>query len=311
MLRKLKYLSLVFVVLFVLPLAGCVQGGKEPQAASIAGRVVLGENGGEGLAGVSLLIVDGTDSYVETDAQGQFKTAGSDSTVIIPRKTGYRFVPEQRVVGQSTEVEFDAYPWAEPDFSRWGVQFSFANHWDWVETMVFSPDDQYIVTGSNDRSIRIWRAADGQLIGTLGGHASGVKVMEFSPLGSHLASGSRDGKLKIWDWQAGREVMTLPGHAITLTDLAWSPDGTKLASSGRDNRIRIWDAASGAELQTFTDEKWVRTVAWSPDGSLLLSGGDALDVKVWRVESGELVTEFEMGNRVMVMATAPKALWLP
>ena len=85
MLRKLKYLSLVFVVLFVLPLAGCVQGGKEPQAASIAGRVVLGENGGEGLAGVSLLIVDGTDSYVETDAQGQFKTAGSDSTVIIPR----------------------------------------------------------------------------------------------------------------------------------------------------------------------------------------------------------------------------------
>ena len=239
MIKKSRCLLLLLgLLLAVLPVTGCVKTGSAPAASTISGRVVLAEDPASGLAGVSLLIVDGTSSYLETDAQGYFETKGSSSTVIVPRKTGYTFVPERQQAGDGKELEFAAYPWPEPDFASWGMQFSFANHLDWVETIAFSADDQYIASGSNDRTIRIWRAADGQLVRTLSGHAGGLKVVEFSPDGQLLAGGSRDGQIKIWDWQAGREIMTLPGHAISLTDLAWSPDRTKLASSGRDSRIR-------------------------------------------------------------------------
>ncbi len=80
-----------------------------------------------------------------------------------------------------------------------------------------------MATASNDRTIRIWRTADGQLMRTMIGHTSGIKVIAFSPQGSYLASGARDGKIEIWDWRTGLEVKTLPGHDLSLTDLAWSP----------------------------------------------------------------------------------------
>ena len=307
MIRKSKCLSLLFgLILLVLPVSGCDQSNAVPEASIISGRVVLTEDHASGLVGVSLLIVDGTSSYMETDAGGYFETTAFSETEIIPRKTGYSFVPEKQVVGEDQELEFVAYPWAEPDFAKWGKQFSFDAHLDLVEAIAFTADDRYIASGGNDRTIRIWRTDDGQLVRTMFGHTSAIKVIAFSPQGHYLASGARDGKIKIWDWQTGLEIKTLQGHTNVLTDLAWSPDGTKLASSGWDREVRIWDFATGNELKSFTNESWVRAVAWSPDSRFLFSGGDDLSLKVWQVDLGELSAEFEMRDKIMSLSAAPK-----
>ena len=162
--RTSKCLSLmVGLMLLVLPISGCVQSGTSvPEKSTIAGRVVLAEDPGAGLEGVSLLILDGTGAYLETDREGYFEIAAESDTVIIPRKAGYSFAPEKQVVEDARELEFAAHPWAEPNFARWGAQFSFASHRDWVEAIAFSADDQYIASGGNDRTIRIWRTDDGR-----------------------------------------------------------------------------------------------------------------------------------------------------
>lgn len=304
--RKYKYLSLILgLILLVLFVRSFIQSNAGPKASIVSGRVVLTEEA-SGLAGASLLMVDGTSSHIETDAEGYFETTAFSNTVIIPRKTGYRFVPEQQVVGGEQELEFVAYPLAELDFAKWGTQFSFDSHLDWVEAIAFSADDQFIASGSNDRTIRIWRTDNGQLVRTLAGHTSGIKVIAFSPQGHYLASGGKDGKIKIWDWQTGLEIKTLQGHSDIITDLAWSPDGTKLASSGWDRRVRVWDFATGNELKSFINETWVRAVAWSSDGTFLLSGGDDLSIKVWQVDLGELSAEFETRDNIMSLSAAPK-----
>ena len=172
------------------------------------------------------------------------------------------------MVEDARELEFAAHPWAEPNFARWGAQFSFASHRDWVEAIAFSADDQYIASGGNDRTIRIWRTDDGQLVRTMSGHASAVKVVAFSPQSHYLAGGGRDGQIKIWDWQTGVEVKALAGHTDSLTDLAWSPDGMKLASSGWDSKVRIWDFATASELHTLAHEGWVRAVACLPTAGI-------------------------------------------
>lgn len=311
MIRKFKCLSLILgLFLLVMPLSGCDQKDDVPEASIISGRVVLTEDRESGLAGVNLLMVDGTSSYVETDAGGSFETKALSETIIIPRKTGYSFVPERQVVGEDQTFEFVAYPWAEPDFAKWGKQFSFDSHLDLVESVAFSADDQYIASGSYDRTIRIWRIDDGQLMRTLSGHTSPIEVIAFSPQGHYLASGARDGRIKIWDWHTGLEVMTLSGHTNSLTDLAWSPDGTKIASSGWDREVRIWDSATGNELKSFTNESWVRTVSWSPDSRLLLSGGDDLSLNVWLVDEGELSAEFVMGDKILSLSAAPTGSWV-
>ncbi|NLL42697.1 MAG: hypothetical protein GX251_05100, partial [Firmicutes bacterium] len=134
MIRRSKCLSLMFgLILLVLSLSGCDQSGAGPEASITSGRVILAEDHASGLAGVSLLIVDGTSSYTETEAEGYFEIAAFNNTVIVPRKTGYNFVPERQAVGEVQELEFVAYPWREPDFAKWGTQFSFDAHLDRVE----------------------------------------------------------------------------------------------------------------------------------------------------------------------------------
>lgn len=306
MFKKSKCLLLILgLILLVLPASGCIRGNAVPESSVISGRVVLTEDQSTGLAGVSIIIVDETSSHVETNAEGYFETTAFSETVIIPRKTGYRFVPVKQMIVEDQELEFVAYPWEEPDFANWGSQFSFDGHLDLVAAIAFSPDDQYVASGSNDRTIRIWRADDAQLVRTMTGQ-SAIKVITFSPQGQYLASGARDGSIKIWDWQTGLEVKTLSGHTNSLTDLEWSPDGTKLASSGWDRKVRVWDFVTGNELKSFDNEGWVRAVTWSPDSKFLFGGGDDLSLRVWLVDEGKLSAEFEVRNKIMLLSAAPQ-----
>jgi WD40 repeat protein len=78
-----------------------------------------------------------------------------------------------------------------------------AGHEDVVFSVAFSPDDQRIVSGSRDKTLRIWNAKTGATIGTLIGHEDAVISVAFSPDGQSIVSGSSDNRVRIWDisWQ--------------------------------------------------------------------------------------------------------------
>jgi WD40 repeat protein len=56
-----------------------------------------------------------------------------------------------------------------------------------------------LVSGSGDKTIKIWDMKSLSVETTLEGHNSGVISVSFSPNGSKLASGSKDNTIKIWD----------------------------------------------------------------------------------------------------------------
>src|SRR6266481_2793005 len=74
----------------------------------------------------------------------------------------------------------------------------FTGHADGVRSVAFSRDGQHIVSGSDDRTIRVWNAMTGETAaGPFTGHAHGVRSVAISRDGHHIVSGSDDRTIRV------------------------------------------------------------------------------------------------------------------
>jgi WD40 repeat protein len=171
-----------------------------------------------------------------------------------------------------------------------------------VTSAAFSPDASRVLTGSDDRTVRLWDAADGRLLAT-------VRSDAVNHLGTWFATGaafSRDGarvvvptrrnarQAVVLDARTGRQVeaLTVPGPAGTLTQAAFAPDGTPLATvanvSGSRGTVQVRDARSGKVLREFAGRGWA-FVALSPDGARAVTGGQEQVLRFWDARADTLI----------------------
>ena len=76
-------------------------------------------------------------------------------------------------------------------------------HKSCVNSVAISSDNKYIVSGSHDKTIKIWSLKTGLLINTLAGHSSSVNSVVISSDNKLLVSGSSDKTIKIWNVESG------------------------------------------------------------------------------------------------------------
>lgn len=109
-----------------------------------------------------------------------------------------------------------------------------------VGDAAFSQDGQWLVAGSDDNQIRLWRTAEYELEKTLTGHTHYVNGVAFSPNGRWLVSGSHDKTVGIWDVQSGQLIKSLDGHEKEVLRVAVDPTGIWIASISWDGTVRLW-----------------------------------------------------------------------
>jgi WD40 repeat protein len=159
-----------------------------------------------------------------------------------------------------------------------------------VISVAYSPDGSHIVSGSYDKTVRIWDASTGAQVKQLDGHTSLVISVAYSPDGSHIVSGSYDNTVRIWDASTGAQVRQLDGHTEAVTSVAYSPDGSHIVSGSYDKTVRIWDTSTGAQVKQLDGHtEAVTSVAYSPDGSHIVSG--SYDKTVQGVKVATMATE--------------------
>jgi WD40 repeat protein len=112
-----------------------------------------------------------------------------------------------------------------------------------VTSVAFSPDGRTIASGSKDKTIKLWNAANGSELRTLAGHTGSVGSVAFSLDSRIVASGSDDNTVKLWDAATGRELHTLLGHTNSVESVAFSSDGHTIVSGGDDGTLRFWTLA--------------------------------------------------------------------
>jgi WD40 repeat protein len=168
---------------------------------------------------------------------------------------------------------------------------TLCGHADGIRAVAISPDGQTVVSGSYDRTLKLWALQTGELLRTLPGHTNRVTCIAISPDGQILASSSYDRTIKLWAMRTGDLLHTLSGHSGRVRYIAFSPNGQTLISSGSE--IKIWAVQKGKLLRTLaTRSHSDRLVAFSPDGETCVTGGLDGNMELWNPYTGKRLVVF-------------------
>lgn len=166
----------------------------------------------------------------------------------------------------------------------------FRGHEAKVGGVAVSADGRVIVSGSDDRTVRVWDATGGQPIALLRGHEGPVNAVACSADGRVILSGSDDRTVRAWDAEAGQVRAILHGHTAEVTGVAVSPGGRLVVSGSNDTTVRLWSPSGWAEAAVLAGHRdKVTSVAVSSDGRRVASGSFDKTVIVWDTDSGKPV----------------------
>ncbi|KAI6167120.1 WD40 repeat-like protein [Pisolithus thermaeus] len=185
-------------------------------------------------------------------------------------------------------------------------------HADGVMCLQFSetlhhPSFPIVITGSYDRTVRIWNLETGAEIRCLRGHTRAVRCLQFDE--AKLITGSMDHTIRVWDWRKGECVRTLRGHTDGVICVDF--DTNVLASGSVDSTVRVWNFCTGEAFMLRGHRDWVNAVKlWdvtksttppvdpcdSPlridTGKMLFSASDDGTIRLWDLARRTCVQQF-------------------
>ncbi|KAF9460309.1 WD40-repeat-containing domain protein [Collybia nuda] len=203
------------------------------------------------------------------------------------------FAPEKSLVAKNYLQKFRNIPvltsgkrqdWPE-------IQNVLGGHKEAVFSVKFSSDGEMILSGSGDKTIRLWNSKSGQdIIPPITGHTGDINDVAFSLDGKYIISGSDDNTVRIWSTETGQPIgVPFKGHSDCVTSIALSPDGKYVVSGSHDKSIKILDINSGQAVDFGKFEghaSEICAIDFSPDGKYIASGSNDGMVHVWGAKTG-------------------------
>lgn len=168
--------------------------------------------------------------------------------------------------------------------SAWDVktlkfQFYTTSQGGQINSMAFSPDGRILAVAGLDKTVSLFDASRGKLLGRLTGHPTNINSLKFSPDGKFLASASSDGTVRLWDPAKGKELRRLQVNGGPdgiahrrggVRTVRFTSDGKWLVTAGEDRALNLWEASTGKHISEYYGlDAGVLIVEVSPDGKRL------------------------------------------
>jgi len=166
----------------------------------------------------------------------------------------------------------------------------FSGHTAQVRSLVFSSDGTSLVSGSIDKTVKLWDVQTGGVVRTFSGHSDWVLSVSISADSTMIASASDDSTIHLWDIQKGECHHVIKQQSF-VHYVCFSPTDPQYLLSKSDDKIWQWDINGHQTPPTHDGYQ----VSFSPDGTQLVLCNRAV-VTVQNSDSRVAVAEFHVAN---------------
>ena len=157
-------------------------------------------------------------------------------------------------------------------------RFSLYGHQSTIYSLSISPDNEYLISGSYDGTIRLWNLHTKTCFSVYKGHFSPVLCVKFSPISHYFASGGCDKTARLWSVNSKGSLRIFLGHLSDVELVDFHPNGLYLLTSANDKMVRMWVLNTGECCRIFMNYSLVRSyvdcMCFSNNGKLLAVGVD-------------------------------------
>ncbi|KAG0801430.1 hypothetical protein G6F22_001253 [Rhizopus arrhizus] len=186
-----------------------------------------------------------------------------------------------------------------------------------VYGLSFSPDNKYLVSCSEDKTVRLWSTQTFSNLVVYKGHNGPIWDVDFGPFGFYFATASHDRTARLWSCDHIGPLRIFTGHLSDVDTVKFHPNSKYLVTGSSDRTCRLWDISNGQCVRVFTGHTGaIKTVAVSPNGRYMASAGEDKSIMLWDLKSGKKIKkmtghtgfvyslEFSADNNILVSGGA-------
>jgi len=141
-----------------------------------------------------------------------------------------------------------------------------SGHTDQINSLTYSLDGIFLVSGSSDKTIKFWDVQTGGVIKTLCGHTDWVCSVSISADNTMIASASDDRGICLWNVRTGN-CHTIVKYKDYAKSVAFSPINSQLLFSSGNNAVQQWDITGYKIGSPIPGDNAI----FSPDGTQFVS----------------------------------------
>lgn len=161
-------------------------------------------------------------------------------------------------------------------------------HTGWVNCVDVDISNEWFVTGSNDRLIKIWDLASCKLKLTLTGHINSIRDVKISKRNPYLFSCGEDNRVKCWDLEYNKVIRDYHGHLSGVYCLSLHPSMDILFSGGRDSVVRVWDIRTKTSIFVLSGHTGtIMSLLSQSVEPQVVSGSQDKMIRLWDLNNGK------------------------
>ncbi|CAG9326124.1 unnamed protein product [Blepharisma stoltei] len=163
-----------------------------------------------------------------------------------------------------------------------------------ISSIYISKTSKYMISGSNDKKVRICKLSEYPDEIKHSGHDGRIYSIATSSDSNYMATASDDSKIILWKINSPDFEGILEGHDGPVHSVVYTSDGSRCISGSQDQTIRIWDLFTAKEEMILRGhDEGILSLCLSSDDKYIISGSIDKAIKIWKIDDGSCIATFK------------------